>query len=119
MIWLFIRPAIHTHIHSMGIKIMHGKPYKLSLEDLGMGFSFFILFYFYFHMFLAWTNDPHAIDTDFDQIFMSFSWDCSYLYEEWKERHSGTTEDVSSKFLNLKFLPLKVFPFFSVKKLQY
>ncbi|PON37511.1 Ulp1 protease family, C-terminal catalytic domain containing protein [Parasponia andersonii] len=32
----------------------------------------------------------------------------SYLCEEWKERHSGRTEDVSSKFLNLRFISLEL-----------
>ncbi|XP_062082613.1 probable ubiquitin-like-specific protease 2A isoform X3 [Humulus lupulus] len=32
----------------------------------------------------------------------------SYLCEEWKERHSGTTEDILSKFLNLRFVPLEL-----------
>lgn len=32
----------------------------------------------------------------------------SYLCEEWKERHKDTSEDVSSKFLNLRFIPLEV-----------
>ncbi|XP_015893774.3 probable ubiquitin-like-specific protease 2A isoform X2 [Ziziphus jujuba] len=31
----------------------------------------------------------------------------SYLCEEWKERHSGTAEDISSKFLELRFVPLE------------
>lgn len=32
----------------------------------------------------------------------------SYLCEEWKERHKDTSEDVSSKFLNLRFIPLEL-----------
>ncbi|KAF3435089.1 hypothetical protein FNV43_RR22176 [Rhamnella rubrinervis] len=32
----------------------------------------------------------------------------SYLCEEWKERHSGTGEDLSSKFLDLRFVPLEL-----------
>ncbi|KAF7830010.1 putative ubiquitin-like-specific protease 2B [Senna tora] len=30
----------------------------------------------------------------------------SYLWEEWKERQKGTHEDLSSRFLNMRFLPL-------------
>jgi len=33
----------------------------------------------------------------------------SYLWEEWKERQKGSSEDMSSKFLNLRFVPLEVF----------
>ena len=33
----------------------------------------------------------------------------SYLWEEWKERHKDTLEeDLSSKFFNMRFLPLAV-----------
>ncbi|KAH9690386.1 putative ubiquitin-like-specific protease 2B [Citrus sinensis] len=32
----------------------------------------------------------------------------SYLCEEWKERHKDTSEDVSSKFLNFRFIPLEL-----------
>lgn len=32
----------------------------------------------------------------------------SYLWEEWKERHKETSEDLSSKFLNLRFVSLEV-----------
>ncbi|XWS14914.1 hypothetical protein CRYUN_Cryun35bG0049800 [Craigia yunnanensis] len=32
----------------------------------------------------------------------------SYLWEEWKERHKETSEDFSSKFLNLRFVSLKL-----------
>lgn len=32
----------------------------------------------------------------------------SYLCEEWKERHKDTSEDVASKFLNLRFIPLEL-----------
>ncbi|CAK9163162.1 unnamed protein product [Ilex paraguariensis] len=31
----------------------------------------------------------------------------SYLWEEWKERHNELVEDVSTKFLNLQFVPLE------------
>lgn len=34
----------------------------------------------------------------------------SYLYEEWKERHSNVVDDVS-KFLHLRFISLEVFSF--------
>lgn len=35
----------------------------------------------------------------------------SYLWEEWKERHKDTLEeDLSSRFLNMRFLPLAVLP---------
>ncbi|KAJ8762611.1 hypothetical protein K2173_008050 [Erythroxylum novogranatense] len=32
----------------------------------------------------------------------------SYLWEEWKERHKEMVEDFSSKFLNLRFVPLEL-----------
>uniref|UniRef100_A0A2P2M089 Uncharacterized protein MANES_02G145000 n=3 Tax=Rhizophora mucronata TaxID=61149 RepID=A0A2P2M089_RHIMU len=32
----------------------------------------------------------------------------SYLWEEWKERQKETAEDLSSKFLNLRFVPLEL-----------
>ncbi|KAK8996793.1 hypothetical protein V6N11_020290 [Hibiscus sabdariffa] len=32
----------------------------------------------------------------------------SYLWEEWKERHRETSEDLSSKFLNLRFVSLEL-----------
>ncbi|XP_034891883.1 probable ubiquitin-like-specific protease 2B isoform X1 [Populus alba] len=32
----------------------------------------------------------------------------SYLWEEWKVRQKDTSEDVSSKFLNLRFVPLEL-----------
>ncbi|XP_051126396.1 probable ubiquitin-like-specific protease 2B isoform X2 [Andrographis paniculata] len=32
----------------------------------------------------------------------------SYLWEEWKERQKGTCENLSSKFRNLKFIPLEL-----------
>ncbi|XP_039023453.1 probable ubiquitin-like-specific protease 2B isoform X2 [Hibiscus syriacus] len=32
----------------------------------------------------------------------------SYLWEEWKERHKETSEDFSSKFLNLRFVSLEL-----------
>lgn len=32
----------------------------------------------------------------------------SYLLEEWKERHKEASEDISSKFLNLRFLSLEL-----------
>eukprot|EP00257_Ricinus_communis_P013978 XP_015571549.1 probable ubiquitin-like-specific protease 2B isoform X1 [Ricinus communis] len=32
----------------------------------------------------------------------------SYLWEEWKSRHKETSEDLSSKFLNLWFVPLEL-----------
>ncbi|KAM7514499.1 hypothetical protein LguiA_004082 [Lonicera macranthoides] len=32
----------------------------------------------------------------------------SYLWEEWKERHKETSEDISLKFLNLRFVSLEV-----------
>ncbi|GAB4861353.1 hypothetical protein Ancab_036515 [Ancistrocladus abbreviatus] len=32
----------------------------------------------------------------------------SYLWEEWKERRKETSEDISSKFLNLRFVPLEL-----------
>ncbi|KAJ8773332.1 hypothetical protein K2173_028509 [Erythroxylum novogranatense] len=32
----------------------------------------------------------------------------SYFWEEWKERHKETLEDFSSKFLNLRFVPLEL-----------
>lgn len=32
----------------------------------------------------------------------------SYLLEEWKERSTNSAEDVASKFLNLRFLPLEL-----------
>lgn len=32
----------------------------------------------------------------------------SYLWEEWKERHKETSEDISSKFFNLRFVPLEL-----------
>ncbi|OMO57614.1 Peptidase C48, SUMO/Sentrin/Ubl1 [Corchorus olitorius] len=32
----------------------------------------------------------------------------SYLWEEWKERHKETFEDLSSKFLNLRFVSLEL-----------
>ncbi|XP_047341018.1 probable ubiquitin-like-specific protease 2B isoform X2 [Impatiens glandulifera] len=32
----------------------------------------------------------------------------SYLWEEWKERQKESSEDISSKFLNLRFVPLEV-----------
>ncbi|KAL4272136.1 hypothetical protein GQ457_13G009550 [Hibiscus cannabinus] len=32
----------------------------------------------------------------------------SYLWEEWKERHKETSEDLSSKFLNLRFVSLEL-----------
>ncbi|KAI9394903.1 hypothetical protein POPTR_005G155600v4 [Populus trichocarpa] len=32
----------------------------------------------------------------------------SYLWEEWKERQKGSSEDMSSKFLNLRFVPLEL-----------
>lgn len=36
---------------------------------------------------------------------------CSYLWEEWKERHKDTLEeDLSSRFFNMCFLPLAVTP---------
>lgn len=33
----------------------------------------------------------------------------SYLLEEWKERNKESPEDISTKFKNLRFLPLEVF----------
>ena len=33
---------------------------------------------------------------------------CSYLWEEWKERHKESASDSSDKFLNLRFLSLEV-----------
>ncbi|XP_022731570.1 probable ubiquitin-like-specific protease 2B isoform X3 [Durio zibethinus] len=32
----------------------------------------------------------------------------NYLWEEWKERHKETSEDLSSKFLNLRFVSLEL-----------
>ncbi|KAK6940247.1 Ulp1 protease family, C-terminal catalytic domain [Dillenia turbinata] len=32
----------------------------------------------------------------------------SYLWEEWKERQKETSEDIASKFLNLRFVPLEL-----------
>ncbi|KAB5568765.1 hypothetical protein DKX38_002558 [Salix brachista] len=32
----------------------------------------------------------------------------SYLWEEWKQRQKDTSEDVSSQFLNLRFVPLEL-----------
>ncbi|XVF36594.1 hypothetical protein REPUB_Repub19eG0070700 [Reevesia pubescens] len=32
----------------------------------------------------------------------------SYLWEEWKERHKETSEDLSAKFLNLRFVSLEL-----------
>uniref|UniRef100_A0A5B6Z6E4 Putative ubiquitin-like-specific protease 2B isoform X2 n=1 Tax=Davidia involucrata TaxID=16924 RepID=A0A5B6Z6E4_DAVIN len=32
----------------------------------------------------------------------------SYLWEEWKERQKETDEDISSRFLNLRFVPLEL-----------
>ncbi|OVA10811.1 Peptidase C48 [Macleaya cordata] len=32
----------------------------------------------------------------------------SYLWEEWKERQAESSEDLSSKFLNLRFVPLEL-----------
>ncbi|KAJ0025204.1 hypothetical protein Pint_08478 [Pistacia integerrima] len=32
----------------------------------------------------------------------------SYLWEEWKVRHKDTSEDISSKFLNMRFVPLEL-----------
>ncbi|KAK8705542.1 hypothetical protein V6N13_049142 [Hibiscus sabdariffa] len=32
----------------------------------------------------------------------------SYLWEEWKERHKETSEDLSSKFVNLRFVSLEL-----------
>ncbi|XP_052189252.1 probable ubiquitin-like-specific protease 2B isoform X2 [Diospyros lotus] len=32
----------------------------------------------------------------------------SYLWEEWKEKHKGTSEDIASKFFNLRFIPLEL-----------
>ncbi|XP_058223268.1 probable ubiquitin-like-specific protease 2B [Rhododendron vialii] len=32
----------------------------------------------------------------------------SYLWEEWKEKHKETCEDISSKFFNLRFVPLEL-----------
>ncbi|KAF6143495.1 hypothetical protein GIB67_029664 [Kingdonia uniflora] len=32
----------------------------------------------------------------------------SYLWEEWKERHAESSEDVSKKFLNLRFISLEL-----------
>lgn len=37
-------------------------------------------------------------------------WNDSYLWEEWKERQKETCEDISSKFLNLRFVSLEVLP---------
>lgn len=37
-------------------------------------------------------------------------WNDSYLWEEWKERQKETREDISSKFLNLRFVSLEVLP---------
>lgn len=43
-----------------------------------------------------------VIDLNFD------SENDSYLCEEWKARHKETSEDLSSKFLNLRFVSLEV-----------
>ncbi|KAL0772917.1 hypothetical protein Bca101_038068 [Brassica carinata] len=32
----------------------------------------------------------------------------SYLCEEWKERHKGTSDDISTRFMNLRFVSLEV-----------
>ncbi|KAL0694547.1 hypothetical protein Bca4012_061727 [Brassica carinata] len=32
----------------------------------------------------------------------------SYLCEEWKERHKGTSDDISSRFMNLRFVSLEL-----------
>ncbi|XP_073266540.1 probable ubiquitin-like-specific protease 2A isoform X5 [Populus alba] len=32
----------------------------------------------------------------------------SYLYEEWRERHNGTVDDMLLKFLHLRFVPLEL-----------
>ena len=41
--------------------------------------------------------------------FHFIHWNNSYLWEEWKQRQKDTSEDVSSQFLNLRFVPLEVF----------
>ena len=40
--------------------------------------------------------------------FISFLWEDSYLWEEWKARHEEPSEDISLKFLSLRFVPLEV-----------
>jgi hypothetical protein len=43
-------------------------------------------------------------------LYVTFiHWNDSYLWEEWKVRQKDTSEDMSSKFLNLRFVPLEVF----------
>lgn len=39
---------------------------------------------------------------------LGICWNRSYLLEEWKEKRKETTEDIVSKFSNLRFLSLEV-----------
>ncbi|PPD89527.1 hypothetical protein GOBAR_DD13533 [Gossypium barbadense] len=50
-----------------------------------------------------WTRKLDIFGKDYIFIPVNFN----YLWEEWKERHKETSEDLSSKFLNLRFVSLE------------
>ncbi|KAG6767495.1 hypothetical protein POTOM_028700 [Populus tomentosa] len=51
-----------------------------------------------------WTRKMNLFEKDY--IFIPINY--SYLYEEWRERHNGTVDDMLSKFLHLRFVPLEL-----------
>lgn len=69
-------------------------------EKCKQSISFFCtsLLQFILHLRVTWW----PISAEFDSFW------CSYLWEEWKERHPESALDISDKFLNLRFVSLEV-----------
>ncbi|KAK9097163.1 hypothetical protein Sjap_022660 [Stephania japonica] len=51
-----------------------------------------------------WTRKVNLFEKDYLFIPINFN----YLWEEWKERQTNPSEDASSKFFNLRFIPLEL-----------
>lgn len=62
-----------------------------------------ILYFFFFYL----DTVGKLIDVGSKSYRLSI-WKYSYLWEEWKEKHKDACEDLSSKFFNLRFVPLEV-----------
>lgn len=49
-----------------------------------------------------------SVIAESDTAFFHILYNDSYLCEEWKERHPNMVDDISSKFLQLRFISLEV-----------
>jgi len=69
-----------------------------------------LVYLFFFFSFLKKNIILNMLCYTFWKLHPVKHWNDSYLWEEWKERQKEAREDISSKFLNLRFVSLEVLP---------